>query len=342
MRQHRLLFFLIVPLFVQSCAVGYNSTLFMTKSNIGLDVDTKPPTLEISIARREAVIAPGFEGGQTPPVLASFRTDSNPFSRFFFGVQSTFAGGNAAVAIAQTSIDPKTEPSSLLCLSKKPNPKQILGVDVSVSEPGAVEPFFFGTDTSFGLKVAWSGMTGQIPDTVRLGFSRKEFAWAPVFGTDQVTCKIPGTTLDGKYGIWMPPFVAVIDNDVQTGSPAQTGVKWLQYFATGTSATRMASRDEIRSVMLERIDPEAASRLKSFRDNQSQQIASFNNIKAIYQKSNEDSKAKILQKAKDLKLVGSDVTVGKFTDALAVEVDPSNSGVTTSLETLESFVKTVN
>ena len=54
--------------------VGYNSTLFMTKSNVGLDMDSKPPTFEVSLARREGVIAPTFEGGQTPPnVLLNVR-----------------------------------------------------------------------------------------------------------------------------------------------------------------------------------------------------------------------------------------------------------------------------
>src|SRR5574341_2116428 len=90
-----------VVLLIWGCAVGYNTTLFMTKSNIGLDVESKPPTSEISIARREGVIAPEFEGGQVPPIISSFRTSANPFSRFFFGVKSTFAGGDAALALSQ-------------------------------------------------------------------------------------------------------------------------------------------------------------------------------------------------------------------------------------------------
>jgi hypothetical protein len=246
---------LAIALLMGGCAVGYNSTLFVTKSNIGLDAETKPPTLEMSIARREGVIAPGFEGGQTPPVMASFRTNSNPFSRFFFGVKSTFAGGEAAVNLSNVSGAPINPSDSAACLSKPPDKKKILGVDVSVPEKGAVKPFVFGTDTTFGLKVAWSGTTGEIPDTVRLGFNRKEFAWAPVFGTDMVNCKIPGTGQDGTYAVWMPPFLAVLDNDVQTGTLAQTGVKWLQYFATGKSATMLASQNEVRRVMLERMDP---------------------------------------------------------------------------------------
>src|SRR5713101_5448404 len=85
----------------QGCA-GYNTTMFMTKSNVGLDFDAKPPTAEVNISRKEAVIAPAFEGGQTPPVLASFRPNAGTgggFTSFFLGVNQTFAGGDAALAM---------------------------------------------------------------------------------------------------------------------------------------------------------------------------------------------------------------------------------------------------
>lgn len=250
-----ILVFLQCTLFLAGCAVGYNTTLFVTKSNIGIDVGTQPPTAEVSIARREGVIAPGFEGGATPPVLASFGADSNPFGRFFFGVKSTFVGGDAAVTIAQNPGAVIKNHGSMLCLSQEPKQQKVLWWDVSVPKKEQVRPFSFATDTTLGLKLAWSGTTGQFPDTLQLGFNRKEFAWAPVMGTDQVKCEIPGTQQDGKYGIWMPAFLAVLDNKVNVGTPTKTDVKWLQFFATGDSATTLASRDEIRQVMLERALP---------------------------------------------------------------------------------------
>jgi len=63
---------IVLPGFFAGCA-GYNTTMFMTKSNAGLDIDMKPPTAEINISRKEAVIEPVFEKGQTPPVMASFK-----------------------------------------------------------------------------------------------------------------------------------------------------------------------------------------------------------------------------------------------------------------------------
>jgi hypothetical protein len=234
---------------LSGCAIGYNSTLFVTQSNVGLDAETKPPQAEISISRSEGVIAPGFEGGQTPPVVASFRNNSNPLSRFLFGVRSTFAGGDAASGLSREAGDPD-RPTSQLCLSTQPNSRQFLFWDMSVSKKDDVEPFVFATDTIFGLKVGWSGTAGPFPDSVRLGFNRKEAAWAPVFGTDVVHCTIPATAQPGTYAVWMPSFLAVLDNNVQAGKPSETGVKWLQYFATGASATNLANQDAVRSVML--------------------------------------------------------------------------------------------
>jgi hypothetical protein len=55
----------------------------------------------------------------------------------------------------------------------------------------------------------------------------------------------------------MPAFLAVLDNDVEIGTPEQTGTKWLQYFATGAAATTLANLEPIRAVMMKRIDPVA-------------------------------------------------------------------------------------
>lgn len=254
MRPHLAL--LQFTLLLGGCAVGYNSTLFVTKSNIGLDVGTTPPTAEISIARREGVIAPGFEGGRTPPVVASFGSSVNPLGRFLFGVESTFAGGDAAEALSQGPGGEKKNHGSMLCLSQKPEPQKFLWWDISVPEKGQVRPFFFATDTTLGLKLAWSGMTSQFPDTLQLGFNRKELAWAPVVGTDQVECELPGVKKNGKYAVWMPAFLAVLDNKVNAGSPSETGVTWRQFFATGDPANTLANNDAIRQVLLNRIFPE--------------------------------------------------------------------------------------
>lgn len=248
--------------FLTGC-VGYNSALFMTKTNVGLDVDSKPATLEISLARREGVIAPAFEGGATPPVLASFAIEPGAHVPLFPRISQTFAGGNASVAMASlygsTNAPPynPTNYNSTLWLREEPKPK-VLGVSVKMPKPGTVKPFVFGTDTSFGLKVAWSGLTAQFPDTVRLGLNRKEFALAPVFLSHSETNR--GLT----NAIRMPSFLATLDNSTDVGSPQKTSVRHIQYFATGLAADNMALHPQVRQAMLQRLDPEAPAKAEAF------------------------------------------------------------------------------
>lgn len=87
-----------------------NRLLFATKSIVGLDIDSQPPATELSINRKEGVIEPVFEGGQTPPVLASFKADMNPVARFFgFGIGTTFSTGDAAETLSSLFTTPDKE-----------------------------------------------------------------------------------------------------------------------------------------------------------------------------------------------------------------------------------------
>jgi hypothetical protein len=80
--------------------IGTKRVLFYTRSNVGLDISGAPPTLEATIARKEGVIEPVFEGGETLPVIASFRSDVKGPLRIFAGVAMTFATSQAALALA--------------------------------------------------------------------------------------------------------------------------------------------------------------------------------------------------------------------------------------------------
>jgi hypothetical protein len=251
---------------ISGCGIGHNKTLFFTKTNVGLDFDSQPPTAEVTIARREGVIAPTFEGGQTPPILTSFHLESKGFAALFAGISSTFVGGDSAVAFAKLYDDDYTstlqtrqernEFDSTLELSKLPYDSPSPGQsdphkDKRLYLPGEVEPFLFGTDTSFGLKVAWSGMTAQVPDTVRLGFNRKEFALAPVTA-------VLKENAPNRYKVKIPSFLATIENSTKLGSVDDGGVRHLQYFATGKAADKLSLRYAVRKAMATRLDPEAA------------------------------------------------------------------------------------
>lgn len=242
---------------LSGCA-GYNHTLFMTKSNVGLDFDSKPPTLEINVSRKEAVIAPSFEGGKTPPVMASFKPSAGTggsFGSFFMGVDQTFAGGDAAMAMSRLYNQPTatdiTKFDSSLELSEKPAYKSAFR---KIPGAGATRPLIFGTDTSLGLKAAWSGAGGQIPDTVKLGFNRKEFAWAPLTATPKPR-SATDTNQDGtKVNVKMPAFLATVESKQSLDTDGTT-VGALQYFATGDAATYLAMQKDVRAAMHARLDP---------------------------------------------------------------------------------------
>src|SRR5438034_1931341 len=86
----------LLALVLSGCGIGYNQTFFVTSSNVGLNVDTKPPVAEISIARREAVIAPTFGEAKVPPVYANFGVHAAGFLPLTTDVSGLFAGGDAA------------------------------------------------------------------------------------------------------------------------------------------------------------------------------------------------------------------------------------------------------
>lgn len=252
------------------CA-GQNHTLFMTKSNAGLDLDTKPPTAEINISRKEGVVAPTFEGGKTPPVVASFGGQADGrINKFLFGVDQTFAGGDAAVTMATLFAAPTPDAGnnkaydSTLTLDQKPKANAaspILKFLFGLAEPGDVRPLIFGTDTQLGVKVGWTGTGGPYPDNLKIGFNRKEAAFAPVTMKEAKVRK--GGEERTTYAVKMPSFLATVSHDVKApeakGSIAQNehgaDVTFIQYFATGAAADALSRQQAVRVAMIRRMDP---------------------------------------------------------------------------------------
>ena len=298
-------FALFVPLGLLTGCVGYNTALFMTKSNVGLDLDTKPPTAEINVSRKEIVIEPSFEGGKTPPVLASFSTRSgnNGVSSFFQGVNQVFAGGDTAVTMAKL-YDTKTNLADFgaegatnkarfnsgLQLVSTPNLNKKKGwlswkrFLFGMPETNAVRPFVFGTDTQFGLKVAWSGMGGPYPDTIKVGFNRKEMALAPI-------------TISSSNEVRIPSFLATVEqgssgetNGLTNSLGMKLDVAWMQYFATGEAADYLARQYGVRKAMLERADPKASVRSEKEKAGEDQQKEAVNQAAGMTKWATKDGK----------------------------------------------------
>lgn len=285
------------------CGIGYNRVLFGTKTNVGFEVDTKPPVIQLNIGRTEGVIAPQFENGKKLPVLASFRfQNSGSFSPF---VGSAFATGDAALTLAALYDDDTPykkewlsrlklvrEIDSSLKLDYKPtipdNAAMLFadkGPDGEYFQQTDVRPVFFGTDTSLGLKIGWSG-AGAFPDSAKLGFNRKELAWIPVSMSSKESSS--GKT---TYFVKTSSLLATIDSGISQptlvdGAP-KTDIQYVQYFATGDAATLLALQQDVRKAMIIRLDPnqqmlvevysgqysvsELSQRIKEWRDETSDQ-----------------------------------------------------------------------
>lgn len=263
----------LAQMLLTGCAVGYNSTLFVTKSNVGLDVDTKPPTLELSIARVEGVIQPTFEGGKTLPVMASFKPEIGVDRLITSRVSQTFSTGQAAVVMADLYDSPKAPKwnevdyqalvkQASVKVKKKPEVSGTYPIlnynytrNVDFVEPGMVRPVFFGTNTTLGIKASWTGEGGGLPDSASIGYKRKEIAIAPI---GYIPCKPANDEgiYEGEGRMAIPSLLATIEQSSELGASGKTEQYWLQYFATGRSATELALQPNVRKAMLARLDPD--------------------------------------------------------------------------------------
>lgn len=262
-----------------------------TKTNVGIDIDNKPPTAELSIARRELNIQPVFPDytneDSIMPTFAAFGLTDNWINP---RIRAEFAGGEAAIEIAKssdmnsnskqiTNNDPKISADnsdktrldvyngsdSIACLDKKPNKtiwREIVDWFTNESDNSS-KSFYFATDTAYGLKVMWSGTAGPYPDSLKLGYNRKEFASAPLF-IEENTANIPKEEPDdnfvgenirnekcneSKFIARMPSFYASIDNSsgLDLFDKYVSGyTNHTQVFATGRAAYEYTKKESTK------------------------------------------------------------------------------------------------
>ena len=332
---------LLALVLIQGCAPGYNSVLFATRSNVGFDADTAPPNLEIAISRQEGVFAPTFEGGQTVPVMASFTSESNAFTNFFWGVKSTFSTGEAAFTMSylyDTVTPSKDEkiPYERVTLSDIPAP-ELPGCKVEYVKPGKVKPMTFGTDTILGIKIKWSGQTAQYPSSINIGFKRKEATLAPIaVGTNRITNPgNPNNINHKKYEADIASLLATIDTNVSASENAK--FTYLQYFATGSAASNLARQSAVREAMLKRAYPDQKIQMAgegaARRENNWSLITKIN---TIFDSADSNKKNTILAEAKKLQLVDGKVTIENFKSSLAKH-ENAKSPIPENLKVLAEF-----
>lgn len=262
----------VLGVMLGGCGVGYDRLVMVTQTNVGVNAETTPvPTVEITISRSEAVIAPTYANGDTPPVLAGFSMKTKPLLDLFGpSIGSAFTVGDASLVVADlagqpTSDDVCDEKGVVAAKYDSTVVAPIATADLGKwwwDEMGRVRPVFFSTDTATGVKVSWTGTGGQYPDRLSVGYKRKEWALAPLT-RNKVEKDASGNAAPKGYEfheIKSPSLIATVAVDVDAADSEET-FSQVQFFATGRAATLLARQQEVRRSVFERIDPEAAEQL---------------------------------------------------------------------------------
>ena len=197
---------LILSTVIVGCSTGKNNVLFVTTTSLGVDFDNTPPTASVAYNRVEGYIGPRYENGAVPPVLARIQSDGSIFNA---KVRQLYATGAAAIIVANPQASN--------------GPKEL---------KGEKEVMFFGTTTTTGLKVGFSGIT---PDTFILGYKRQELSYIPL------------GHIQGGEDVY-PSVLATLDTTAQAGPEKTAGLQGGQFFATGEAAELYAKTREIRDM----------------------------------------------------------------------------------------------
>jgi hypothetical protein len=240
--------FLCMGLF--GCATGEESILFVTKTSIAVDVDTNPPTFDVGYGRYEGSIAPVVEDGQVLPLLSSISSDAGISSSVFgSGVAQNFGVGNAAIIMSQYLGSPSNPAED-----SRSDFASIIGTPANVNGTTSNgRRYFFGTKTTFGFTTSFAAERGYSPDSISLGYKRKEFAYVPI--------RQNGNT--GSETLSIPSMLATAGTSSSAGVN-KSGFSVSQFYATGQAANYLAAHPIIRNSVISKIigDEEVADKLE--------------------------------------------------------------------------------
>lgn len=200
-------------LFLTGCS---DSVLFVTTTQIGVDLDQKTQSMSIGYDRYEGFIGPVYDTGGVPPVIASIDSDLGIVEN---KVKQIYATGDAArIAAGGAAQDDGKDKKKLI---------------------GERRVMFFGTGTTFGFRTTAST---QGLGSFNLGIKRQEFSYIPIgekSGSKNST--------DAKKEDVYASVLATLDLDTSrdttqplAGKEKVAGFK--QFFATGDAAEKLAEK----------------------------------------------------------------------------------------------------
>lgn len=241
MNKKSLFLFVLACISVYGCNTGRNSILFVTKTSIAVDVDINPTTFDVGYGRYEGSIAPVQEDGKAFPLLTSISSDGGISSGVFgSGVAQNFGVGNAAI-IMSGYLGSDSNPSEEYRKTMTSNDL----FDSSAKIIGNLEKarrYYFGTKTIFGFTTSFAGESGHnaVPESIVLGYKRKELAYVPIM------------TKEADTTHYIPSMIAASGTSSKAGI-TKTGFAVSQFYATGLSANFLAAHPIIRNSVISKI-----------------------------------------------------------------------------------------
>ncbi len=214
------------------CTTTKDTAVFVTKTSLGIEVDSKPPAFNAGYDRVEGFYGPRFASGGLPQVAGGIQTDNGLFNR---KVRQVYATGPAATIVVTPGNSNVTWNKSL---------------------SGKKEPMFFGTATSLGIRLGWSAEPVAITDAL-FGYKRKEVSIIPLAQ--------PASASNGVEAFEYPPVIASLDNGLTASDKfGDTKLTVAQYFATGEAAVALAKTRVMKGIF----EDLAKSSLAQFRDHE--------------------------------------------------------------------------
>jgi hypothetical protein len=220
------------------CTTTKDTAVFVTKTSLGIEVDSKPPAFNLGYDRVEGFYGPRFASGGLPQVAGAIRTDNGFLNR---KVHQVYATGTAATIVVTPG-------------------KSDVQWDKKLS--GEKEPMFFGTATSLGIRLGWSAEPVAITDAL-FGYKRKEISIIPLAQH--------ASEANAVKTFEYPPVIASLDNGLTASEKiGDTKVHVAQYFATGDAAVALAKTSVMKGIF----EDLAKSSLAQFRDQERLQQSS--------------------------------------------------------------------
>lgn len=200
--------------------------VFVTSTSVGINGDVATQTANIGYDRTEGFIGPNFvETGSAPSVFSYIASN---LSLFDTSVKQLYATGGAACMVTNGDANSVSddEKSSPLC-GKKTDKLQ-----------GSTALMLFGTTNTLGLKAGFDPASG-LPSSIIFGYKRKEMSVIPFHKQK-----------DGekdKESVYASTLASIeLGSEVKTF--ADSGVRIVQFLATGQAAKNLAGQDIIREI----------------------------------------------------------------------------------------------